>query len=467
MRVPRHIFRFIVSILVLFLAGCSQDRSRRSERYAVLMSIDGLSATYLDDPKAPIPTLRRLAREGARADGMITCFPSVTWPCHTSLITGAPPAKHGIIGNTVIDRRTGEQVVYTRDPVLDKDESVRVPTLYDVVHQAGMKTAGISWPATRGAKTLDWAIPAMDGDKILEYTTPGLVDLLDAAGISIRRLPQWSRMPREYSVMQDAVYAQITSYILAEKQPNLVIIRLRTVDAMQHYHGPSVEEAYWALSNADDRIREVWEALQRRPLAGRSSLFVVSDHGFAPVRRQIHPNALLRQLGLIEVNPGGELINRKAWVHSPRGASSAGVYVFDRDKLSEITAQLKTRLAELEGVDRVLDATEFTQLGLPHPDENTQQPDLMLAAESGYTFNDEYDAEEIVVPVVAGAFRGMHGHLPDHRFMHATFVAAGAHIRAGVKLEQISVLDVAPTMAAVLGVELPTAEGRILAEILR
>ena len=79
-------------------------------RHVVLISVDGLAASYLDDPRANLPTLRMLAKKGARADGMITTFPSVTWPSHTSLVTGTRAASHGVIGNSVFDRRAGRAV---------------------------------------------------------------------------------------------------------------------------------------------------------------------------------------------------------------------------------------------------------------------------------------------------------------------------------------------------------------------
>ena len=62
----------------------------------VLMSIDGLAGFYLDDPKAEMPTIRQLVAEGARADSMKAVSPSVTWPNHTTLVTGDFPARHSI-----------------------------------------------------------------------------------------------------------------------------------------------------------------------------------------------------------------------------------------------------------------------------------------------------------------------------------------------------------------------------------
>ena len=127
----------------------------------ILVSVDGLAGFYLDDPKAHMPTLRKLAAEGARADGLVCSFPTVTWPNHTTLVTGVTPAKHGVIGNNYLDRETGKTVPLIPDPLLDKDEVVKSPTIYDVAHKAGLTTSAIIWPATRNAKTLHFTVPDM------------------------------------------------------------------------------------------------------------------------------------------------------------------------------------------------------------------------------------------------------------------------------------------------------------------
>src|SRR5688500_11813149 len=96
----------LVLALVFKAASATAQGAARTEspvKHVVLVSIDGLAASYLDDTRAELPTLRKLAAEGASARGMITSFPSVTWPSHTSLITGVHPAKHGVIGNAVWD----------------------------------------------------------------------------------------------------------------------------------------------------------------------------------------------------------------------------------------------------------------------------------------------------------------------------------------------------------------------------
>ena len=242
-------------VVLLLASGCTPDTT---ERYVVLVSVDGLSATYFDEPQAALPTLRSLASQGARAEGMTASFPSVTWSSHTSLVTGVSPAQHGIIGNSVLDRTTGEEIRYIGDRSFTKDECVRAQTLYDAVHRAGMKTGAIIWPATKDAKTLDWNIPEPP-EELDRYVTSGLTEELEAAGISIGSLTHWG-WKHEFAAMRDAVYTRVATHLLATHQPHLLLVHLVTPDAVEHDYGPGVEEAYWSVGNADDRIREIWEA---------------------------------------------------------------------------------------------------------------------------------------------------------------------------------------------------------------
>src|SRR5438067_1310055 len=100
-----------------------------------------------------IPTLRRFVAEGAYAEGVQGVIPTVTYPSHTTLITGVWPAKHGILSNTVFDPlRTGPANWYWYA------DDIRAPTLWDSAARAGWTTASIQWPASVGARVA-WNIP--------------------------------------------------------------------------------------------------------------------------------------------------------------------------------------------------------------------------------------------------------------------------------------------------------------------
>jgi predicted AlkP superfamily pyrophosphatase or phosphodiesterase len=253
----------------------------------VLVSIDGLAASYLDDPRAEMPTLRKLAKAGASAKGMITSFPSVTWPSHTSLITGVQPAKHGVIGNSVWSRTLDRALTYIGDPELTKAEAIKVPTLYDVAHKAGLKCGSVIWPCCNAADSLNWVIPdAGRPDLHAKYTSPGFVDELGKAGIDISKLGEWG-WNKDKSFDRDVLYTRVTGYLLEKQKANLVLVHIVTPDGVEHAYGPHTPEAYKAVNESDQRVAEIWNMLQEPPFAGRSTLFVVSDHGFAPYEKLI------------------------------------------------------------------------------------------------------------------------------------------------------------------------------------
>ena len=167
------------------------------DRCVILVSIDGLANFYIDDPKADVPTMRRLAARGARAEGgMICSFPTVTWPNHTTLVTGVSPARHGVVGNEYFDRSTGKTTALILDHNFNKEQTVRAPTVYDAAHAAGLTTAAVSWPASREAKSLDWTVPDMfDAGAWSKYGTRSWLDELRRRDGPLTSRPPGAAMP--------------------------------------------------------------------------------------------------------------------------------------------------------------------------------------------------------------------------------------------------------------------------------
>lgn len=423
-----------------------------SDRCVVLVSVDGLANFYLDDPKADMPTLRKLARDGARAQGMVCSFPTVTWPNHTTLVTGTTPAKHGVIGNNYLDRKSATPVPFIPDPLFDKDQIVKVPTIYDVAHRAGLVTAGIIWPASRNARTLDWTVPDMFGKEAWpKYGTQIWLEELRQDGLPVDEHGTWTGESGG-GVKRDWLYTRMARHLFQKHPPNLLVIHLVEVDHVEHKHGPRSTEAYWSVSYADDRLRDIVEAIKLSPHADKTTLVVASDHGFFPISKDIRPNVLLKQEGLISKD------KKQAYCLSQGGGCM--VYVLDDKHREETIEKLRKKLAKLEGVQAVLGKEEYTKLGQPTPAEDPHAPDLWLAAKSGYSFTNSDSGDETVVPRKTPG--GTHGYLPDQPDMLATLVISGYGIKPGTNLGKIQSLDVAPTMARLLGVELPTAQGKPL-----
>jgi predicted AlkP superfamily pyrophosphatase or phosphodiesterase len=456
---PARLVRLLLTVSLVH--GCllsTAISAPKQDHCVILVSVDGLAGFYLDDPKADLPTLRRMATEGARASGMLCSFPTVTWPNHTTLVTGVPPARHGVIGNNYFDRSTGKNVALIPDPVFDKDQIVKVPTIYDVAHEAGLKTAGIIWPATRNAKTLDWTVPDMAGNDAWErFGTRSWLSELRAAGLPVDHHGTWVSAPAG-GVQRDWLYVRMARHVLMQHQPNLVLIHLIETDHVQHKFGPRSDDAYWAVSQADDRVRDLVEAAGASPLRGKTTIFICSDHGFFPIEKDIRPNVLLRQLGLIDGK--GKDAKKSAWCLGQGGGCA--VYVLDDARRDEIIKQLADQLGHAEGVDAVIKSEDFASIGQPTREQDPHAADLWLSAKKSYSFSDSLEGESIVVP--RDSLAGTHGYLPEHNDLLGTCIIWGAGVKPGASLGKISNQDVAPTIAQLLGVAMPTAAGKSLAK---
>jgi len=442
----------LLAVLSVAILPAGAAETPRQDHCVVLISVDGLAHFYLDDPRAEMPTIRKLSAQGARAEGMVASFPTVTWPNHTTLVTGVTPAKHGVIGNNYLDRTTAKPVPFIPDPLFDKDEIVKVPTIYDAAADAGLVTAGIIWPASRNAKTLHYTVPDMAGDDAWPRngTAKWLQELRDA-GIPVDRHGTWVKESTG-GVQRDWLYTRLAAHVLKHHAPNLLLVHLVELDHVQHKFGPRSDEAYWAVSQADDRVRDIVESTRLSPHADRTTVIVASDHGFFPIERDIKLNVLCAQIAPSE----GE----RPILRAVAQGGGCMLYVLDPARKAELLGVLKDKLPAVEGVAGVYEEPQFAALGQATLAANANAPDLWVAAKSGYSFSDAANGDDIVSPRASRA--GTHGYLPDQPDMLATLVLSGAPIRPGTKLGKVSNLSVAPTIAKLLGITLPTADGTVL-----
>jgi predicted AlkP superfamily pyrophosphatase or phosphodiesterase len=404
-----------------------------------------------------------MAEHGTRAERMESSFPSVTWPTHTTLVTGVSPGRHGVLANSYYDRAQDKKIPLLPDPLFDKEELVKAPTIYDVAHAAGLKTAGVNWPASRNAKHLDWQMPDVGDQAIYEKSsTPTLVAELKAKGIPIEKQAEWAKAGMVAKAMRDWMYTRVAEHVLQNHRPNVLVIHYVTVDSASHTHGSNSAETRWAANDADHRIRELKETVEAAGLANRTTFFVTADHGFADYTKNINVTALLKNKGLM-TTAGNNVVERKVVFLAEGGAGL--LYIRDTAQREKIIAELVPALKEVEGIEAVIPASEFAQVGHVSPEKDSREPDIMVAAKAGYSFAENPASKDLITP--AGGTKGTHGALAKNPLMDATFVAWGAAIKPGVKLGRIRNLDVAPTMAAVLGIKMENVEGRVLKEMLK
>jgi predicted AlkP superfamily pyrophosphatase or phosphodiesterase len=434
--------------------------SERLAAHVVIICIDGCPAYLLEDPKSPIPNLRQLAHDGVAAAGMRVVNPSVTWPNHTSLVTGLRPDKHGVLANGILTRH-GTLATVTIDPRHDQAELIHGPTLFDVAHEAGLTTAAINWPCTRNSPTIDDNFP--DVPEALTYTTPRLRDELAAEGAFPPGMKDFIK--NLSSPQRDQIWTEATRLAIKRRKPSLTVLHLLNVDGTHHQFGPQTPSGHTAIALADACVGRVLDALNEAGIRDQTAVLIVADHGFTLTPKAIKPNALLRREGFLTAGRDGKVEEPRAHV-VPEGGMGL-LYFTDPGLTAEEQQRIRRVFEGHEGIAQVVEPQQFSQFGLPNPKANQQMADLALFAKDGFGFSGKADGEVIVASgEPSGVVAGNHGFDANLKKMNAVFVASGAGLKTGVRLDEIANIDVAPTVAALLGLALPTAEGRLLTEAL-
>jgi predicted AlkP superfamily pyrophosphatase or phosphodiesterase len=451
-RVSTSILRLLPLLVaaVFFASWPLLAQEQKEIPLLVMISIDGLRPDYVtaaDAHGAKIPQLRRFMKEGSYAEGVVGVIPTVTYPSHTTLVTGVWPAKHGIFGNTTFDplqKNSQGWYWYTQD--------IRVPTLWDLAAQAGRTTASIQWPVTVGAH-INWNLPEFwrantdDDAKLLRVVSSAglLADLEREVGAYPAGI--------NATIETDELRGKYAQWILGKKRPALLMLHLIALDHIEHDTGIFSPEDMAILERLDTVIGNVRESAELIA-PGRAYIAVVSDHGFAKTDAQLNLFPLFRQARLFTTDEKGKITDWRAmpWIQS----ASAAIVLKDPTDTATLreVRELLTKLAAdpANGIDRVLDADELRKRG------GFPSAAFFVSPKPGWKMGAALEG-----PVVSKTKPGgTHGELPDLPDLRAAFFVIGPHVPAGYSLQIIDMRDIAPTLAHMAGLSFPSTDGKIL-----
>jgi predicted AlkP superfamily pyrophosphatase or phosphodiesterase len=428
----------------------------------LMISIDGLKPEYLthaDEHGLRIPTLRRFVQEGTYAEGVIPVLPTVTYPNHTTLITGVWPAEHGILNNTLYDperKLSGAWYWYA--------ESIKVPTLWDAAHQAGIGTASVSWPVSVNATSVDTLIPEYwraasvgEGENPQDRYLMNAISRPDGALAEMEERLGPYMMGNNTSVEQgDEVRTRFALDILARKKPGFMTIHLSAMDASEHAAGPFSAEADKTLEAVDGMVARLMDAaLKNDP---ETKFVIVSDHGFLDITHTVNLYIPFLAQGLVAFGKHqgyeGEsavVTSWKAQIWSAGGVTA--VYLHDPNDTAtrERVHQLLTTLAAdpANGIDQILDSNQIAEHG-GFPDAA-----YLIVMKQGYTAGGAVSGPLVVA---SSLLHGSHGFWPLFPEMRSSFFVLGTGVARGRNLGVIDMRQIAPTVAEILGVSLPAAK---------
>ena len=410
------------------------------------------------------PNFQRLFSKRAQVERVQSVFPAITYPCHTTLATGCNPGKHGIYNNyAFMDHEDNKKHWY-----LFK-KSVRVEDIFAAAKRAGCTTASVYWPICGCNPNIDHIIneyfffyPEEDFEEAFRRMGADEV-ALDVVREHKHILE--ARRAGDKSLSIDHFTMRCVCSMIRKAKPDVMLVHNSTPDSFRHRYGVFGEQVKEALDRTDMWLGDVIAAMEDAGTFEDTNFVLLSDHGQLDYSRRIRLNVLLAEKGFVDIAPDGTVYDWQAFAQS--NGMSASVYLRDPGN-KVVYEQVRAYLQEL------VDCGEY---GFTHVYTNEEAKEkygtygpfsFIIATDGKTSVSPEWTADAIE-ELGDGELRpvkGNHGHEPELG-PQPIFVARGPAFKEGAVLKTAKLIDIAPTLAGVLGQEMPQAEGHCLRELLK
>lgn len=436
-------------------------------KHVILISIDGFHPDMYTDKSWPSPNLQKLMKEGTYADHLLSVFPAYTYPSHTAMVTGAYPARSGIYFNQPKGSK-GDWNWFTN--------AVKVPTLWQVLKQAGKTTAAVEWPVSV-TRDITYNLPEIwsnehPDDRVTEarkYATPGLFEEveLNATG----KLNGDNFNDNFYSLDENA--GRAAAYIFQTKKPAFMAVHFATVDGFEHEQGRDGDSVRMALACNDRAIGDIMQAIEQSKETDSTAVIIVGDHGFATINQVMRPNMLFKSLPVRFTAAGGSCflypihhVDQYGHLIQEKQYPAAEVVKMVADSLDKLPKD-KRKLF------RIIDRKELDQMGADSAAlmALSAQPGMVFSGASASkqtenhgpgTLIQDNKLDGVFIPTTGGH----HGYDPNIPQMFTGFIAYGANINKGGHIISLQEVDIAPLIAKLLNIEFNTPDGKLVPGII-
>lgn len=424
----------------------------------LVISIDAMGAKDLEGDLSHLPTLQNIQKMGSHIKNIKGVYPSVTYPAHSTIVTGVYPFRHGIINNTMLQprRKSPDWYWYKKDML--------VPTLFDVARKQGLKTAAFLWPVTANDQ-IDYHIAEIFPNRI--WTNQVLVAMQASSPLFLLK------MNHKYGYLRKGIQQPYLDEFttacaidtLRKKKPDLTMVHLTDLDTMRHKYGVSSKEAKQALKRQDIRVQQLIKATKEANTYDETTIVVLGDHYQIDVNKLLRLNALFAEKGWLESRADGSVKrNWRVYAKSCDGST----YVYCKKGFGYLKDQVNMLLKDIEGIENVYDTAEAKRFGAD------AQCMFMIEAKKGYFFIDEamgaivqeVKKEEIGKP---DRYKAVHGYHPNKEEYDTTLLLMGEGIKRGFEVASANLVDEAPTFARILQLDTfpKNVDGKVIESIFK
>jgi len=365
----------------------------------ILISIDGFRYDYLE--KYSPPNLQHLATSGVRAEALLPCFPTYTFPNHYTIVTGLYPAHHGIVANEMYDPGFDATFVY-KEPAAQEGRWWGGEPIWVTAQKQGQKTANLFWPGSAAPIQGMWP----------DHWEP--FDAKMSPEERVDKILGWLGLP-------------------AVQRPTFLALYFDQVDQEGHDHGPDSAQVRDAVAAVDAAIGRLLGGLRQRGIEDRVNIIVVSDHGMAATS----PKQVIFIDDYIDLRRARVITRSQLFTLWPAPGETDAVF------------------AQLQNIPH---ARVYRRENVPsrwHYAGNARIAPIILLADEGWTITDREYAKSHEPK------QGGHGYDNNLRSMQAIFIAHGPAFKPGTKLPAVSNLDVYELMAYLLRLKPARNDGKL------
>ncbi len=394
----------------------------------IILSLDALGYDDLEKYQDLMPNMQKVIKRGSIIKNVETIMPSLTYPIHTTIITGEYPSVHGIDHNK---------------PFLPFDsydkwnwyyKNIQTKTLIDVVNDHNLVTTNLFWPVFAGAKIKnnipeiwDYKTGKAKLSLFLKYGSPKF--LLKHA-LKYRKL-----LNGKETTALDSFTFNILRDKVTDDLDDLTLVHFLAIDGAKHLYGANSKHAKHAISQTDKYVGEIFDLVKDNE---DISLVVLSDHSQIDSPEKIEVKKLFKENGL--------LFNNDYLAYPRTCDGSCYVHLKNKNNHAQIKRKLEKLVLTTKGIDNLIDLSIDKNI--------SSDADFILDAKPGYFFKD------------GSSYLGQHGH--DPKKGHNVFMLCyGKNIKTDFSVSSGHVINHAKTLAKILNIDFNHGIGESVDEIFK
>lgn len=424
------------------------------KKKVIVVSIDSLISADIPILKG-LPNIGRLMEKASYAVDIECVYPTLTYPCHTTIVTGVYPDRHGISNNEVLDINAGKADWYW----WRKD--VKTSTVIDIAKEAGLSTATVTWPVMC-ASGADYNIGEIWAPSERDDPTP-YFDQADSLAVKHifernKKKLRWLCTP-EF----DEFAAACASDIIHEFHPDLMLVHFSYVDHQRHKLGVDSPAITGPLAFVDEKIGQIMKAVEEEGLSDQTEYVILGDHGQINCHAVFHLNKVLMEMGYIDIDEENLVSGYRIYSHSC--AYSAQIYLdhgMNEKEAMEILTEIQKKYPEC--IQRIYTKQEVKKKF--HTDGSFQ---FMLEGCDGVSFGKTVLSDQVVETAIDNSdyrwSNSTHGHDP-RKGDKPPFIISGPSAARDRVLHGGRLVDEAPTIMKLFGIDMKNVDGQVMEDLL-